>query len=171
MWTALTSKFQSLNLYSNLLTSLFLTMSCFCPLHLSVCIQKALTFPSTPKPRKGQHYKYINQASAYPISIINLSQADLMRDPYKKHRSRIGGNLPVCSGVAASAGNSIELSTAFPYASLDGHPSPSSSCSSKSSQILLLIPNHTRRSIHTQIFILFSNALPPAAVLSLPQTH
>jgi len=55
-----------------------------------------------------------------------------MRDPYKKHRSRNGGNLPLCSGVAASSGNSIELSTAFPYASLDGH------------QVLLhlVLPNH-----------------------------
>ncbi len=82
---------------------------------------KSPNFSLCTQAQKGQHNKYINQASAYPISIINLSQADLMRFPYKKHRSRIGGNLPVCSGIAGSSGNSIELSTAFPYASLDGH--------------------------------------------------
>jgi hypothetical protein len=100
----------------------------------------------------------MNQASAYPISIINLSQADLMRDPYKKHHPRNGGNLSLCNGVAASSGNSIELSTAFPYAYLDGHPSPASSLFFQIFQILLLlllIPNHTRSIIHSQIFILF----------------
>ncbi len=95
---------------------------------------KSPNFSLCTQAQKGQHYKYINQASAYPISIINLSQADLMPYPYKKHRSRIGGNLPLCSGVAASSGELNGTQYSISICFFRRTPSPSSSCSSKSSK-------------------------------------
>ncbi len=121
MWTALTSNFFSPWISIATFSPLCFWQWAASALFTYLSASKSPNFSLCTQAQNGQHYKYINQASAYPTSIINLSQADLMRDPYKKHRSRIGGNLPLCSGVAASSGNSIELSTAFPNASLDGH--------------------------------------------------